>query len=55
MRAAQEGKAQSTQFLLRAPVEMMEKVRELSKEKRRSINSQIVIMLEKELHKNKEG
>jgi len=33
----------------------MQKVRELSEEKRRSINSQILIMLEKELFKEKEG
>lgn len=43
-----------TRFLLRAPEETMQKVRELSEIERRSMNSQILIMIEKALHKQKE-
>lgn len=43
-----------TRFLLRAPEETMQKVRELSEIERRSMNSQILIMIEKSLHKQKE-
>lgn len=45
---------EQARFLLRAPISTMQKLRELSEEKKRSINSQIVMILEKELKKEGE-